>query len=265
MNKRLAILLAALAALVSCSVKEDRSRCPVLLYVPEGFNAHRLSGSCEFYAYEDGCGRLSQCEYGDLASLRSGWGPLSVSKGETCVAFVGGAVNMKLASDSLLVIPYGCQADAAVAARDHFETYAERWNVRDSLFRQYARMTVRMLSPQYSVRVKGTWCGFALRSLRPIAGDFCYVPVNRGDGVFEANLPRQGDDSLLLEVWGSDSSGGSSRLLDTLPLGQYVSLTGYDWTARDLGPVEVALDFVRSTVSITVNDWTEVYKIIVTI
>ena len=258
-------MIAVFAALCSCSVKEDRLRCPVLLFVPEGFNAHKLSGSCEFYAYEDGCGHLSQCEYGSLASLQTGWGPLSVSKGETCVAFVGGTVNMALSQDSLLVIPYGCQCDAAVAARDHFETYAERWNVRDSLFRQYARTRIILPSRQFSVRLRGNWCGFALRSLAPIPGDFWYIPQDRGDGVFEVNLPRQGDDSLALEVWGSDGADEPVRLLDTLPLGQYVSLSQYDWTARDLEPIDVDIDYARATISITVNDWTEAYSLIVTI
>ena len=268
--RRLAILILAAAALCSCSIKEDRADCPVWLYFPEGFDARDAWGEVSLFAYEKGCGALTKRQTASLEALLNREERPWVSKGETAVSLVRGLVDMELQQDSLLVIPYGLEADPVVAARDHFETYAERWTVRDSLFRQYAATTVRMEFTRgevypYAVRVRGSWCGFRLQSLSAVEGPFYYMPTGSGNGVFSFNLPRQGDDSLMLEVWGSDDPGEPASLLDELPLGQYIRRTQYDWTARDLGPVDIDINYARATISITVNDWTEEFALVVTI
>ena len=69
------------------------------------------------------------------------------------------------------------------------------------------------------------------------------------NGVYQVRVPRQVDNSLELVML------EDSEIVDRLPLGEYIVRSGYDWTAEDLADVNVALDLEMQQVMITVSGW----------
>ena len=41
----------------------------------------------------------------------------------------------------------------------------------------------------------------------------------------------------------------------TFSIGEYIIESGYDWTAESLEDVNVEIDYAKTEVSFTVNDW----------
>ena len=52
---------------------------------------------------------------------------------------------------------------------------------------------------------------------------------------------------------GQAGYNGEMAVVDRLPLGEYIARSGYDWTAKDLADVNVALDLEMQQVMITVS------------
>jgi hypothetical protein len=73
------------------------------------------------------------------------------------------------------------------------------------------------------------------------------------DGVCRLTLPRQTDESLVLEV--HDETG----TLKTFALGEYVAASGYDWHEENLRDMTVSLDYALTRVAISVAGWREEY------
>ena len=67
-------------------------------------------------------------------------------------------------------------------------------------------------------------------------------------------MPRQMDNSIVLEV-----NDGTS-VLKTFALGEYISASGYDWSAPDLGDITVGIDYTRTKLTVSVLGWDEVYE-----
>lgn len=44
-------------------------------------------------------------------------------------------------------------------------------------------------------------------------------------------------------------------VLRTFSIGEYIIESGYDWTAESLEDVNVEIDYAKTEVSFTVNDW----------
>lgn len=259
------LISAAAASLVlllcACSVKESRMDCPVWLFFPDGFNIHEYWGEAAMFAYEGGGSELTKVQTEQLDRVLGKAVVPSVSKGETFVTFVSGLEVMTLEEDTKLVIPLGKDCDGLYAAKDHLETYLEGWTLRDSLFCQFARIDVQMWaldgrSFPYSLKIRGNVCGMYLKTLKPVEGAFLFEPQSCGQGYFSFRVPRQCDSSLMMEIWGDDENG-IPAMLDEIPLGYVIEASGYDWDAKDLAPLGIGVDFARSKIVVSVEDWTE--------
>ena len=95
------------------------------------------------------------------------------------------------------------------------------------------------------------------------------------NGVYQVRVPRQVDNSLeLVMVEIPDQVGydggraghdgvrteddGERAVVNRLPLGEYIIRSGYDWAAKDLSDVSVALDLEKQQVMVTVSGWDEI-------
>lgn len=118
----------------------------------------------------------------------------------------------------------------------------------------------------YDIEVWGNVAGVSAWDLMPVKGEFRYAPVQK-NGVYRVRVPRQVDNSLELvmleisrqarnnngEMPGQAGYNGEMAVVDRLPLGEYIARSGYDWTAKDLADVNVALDLEMQLVMITVS------------
>ena len=151
-----------------------------------------------------------------------------------------------------LVIPYGCECPPLFM--DSFMADASGEVCRDtvSLHKNHCGIDVMMSGAEqmpYSLTFSGEVDGYELDG-KPSEGDFACVayPV---DGISHAVLPRQRDNSLLLNV---DDGTGVTK---TFALGEYIAGSGYDWTAADLEDITIVLDYYVTDVTISIKRWEE--------
>ena len=93
----------------------------------------------------------------------------------------------------------------------------------------------------------------------PAPGDFMVLLDSDGSDTFFVNLPRQLDESLLLEV----DTGG--KVVKKFPLGRYILESGYDWNAPDLEDMTVYMDYAHSRITISVEQWDKEYIFDITV
>lgn len=260
-----------MAAAVSCNVLEDRTDCPVWIKFAEDFNPHSVDGKMYFSSHEGGSALTQRydAQTGDFISRNV---RPYVQKGRSEISFIEGLESMSFQNDSLVTIPYGSDCDEVYAARDLVDTYSEEWVVRDSLCKQFARVTLHMVSKAgekypYSLRVRGNVNGFYSRSFQPAEGRFYCTPEMKADGTCSFRLPRQMDDSVYLEVWGKEHGlyNEPDSVLGVILLGGYIASSGYNWNKHCLDDIDLTLDFVAGKVTVIVDDWTVGFDLVVKI
>ena len=119
----------------------------------------------------------------------------------------------------------------------------------------------------YDIEVWGNVAGVSAWDLMPVHGEFRYAPMQE-NGVYQVRVPRQVDNSLelvMLEMPGQAAhdgvrteDDGERAVVNRFPLGEYIIRSGYDWAAKDLSDVSVALDLEKQQVMVTVSGWDEI-------
>ena len=195
-RKLLLPLPVILGAVCACSVKEDRTDCPCFLEI-------RLSGGEEdrsilsFRGERESFTDTLQSVGGSTTfdySVRKGFPELSVWSGQKGCVRTG----------NVLEIPLGREMDAVYAWSGKIDATGENAVCDAILHRQFAyvHLTVAFQdgeSSPYLLRIRGSVAGVDLRTLKPVDGDFSvsFMPVI---GTYHRIcVPRQKDDSLLLE------------------------------------------------------------------
>lgn len=244
---------ALVAGLWACSVKEDRSDCPCVLELSvDGGETDRdvlavWSPGLKLCDTLYGAGDAAPYEY-------------LVPRGLPVVSVWSGSRTLNLEGTALR-IPLGNQMEEVYAWSRRVDTrFEESVRVGARLHRQYAYLHINVVfqkgeSSPYELRVRGNVAGLDLLSMDPVSGPFevLFLPVI---GIYHrVCLPRQKDSSLELDFVPRTPSRGISE--DTLPLGDYISGMGYDWSSEDLRDIYLDVDFVRTTVSLRIDGWAD--------
>jgi hypothetical protein len=101
--------------------------------------------------------------------------------------------------------------------------------------------------------VRGSVAGYGANGF-PIKGDFFYDVEEFSDQVWVMSVPRQTDNSMVLEV------NDGTAVLKTFALGEYIYASGYDWSAIELEDITVGIDYTRTKLRVSVLGWDEVYE-----
>lgn len=248
LSEVLAIVWIALLV-ISCSVKEDRDACPcrlrldmsdvdtsvvkhaeLVVTAPDGFLFR------EILAAED-------LEDGYVVEVPRG----SVSVGVYDGAF--GSVN----DNGWLAIDYGNECPHVYMYSSVIEARGEAMVEDVQMTKNHCIMTIHVQTEKafpFRLEAKGMVDGY-MPGGKPSVGEFMYAMYVDEDGKCQLALPRQADNSLILEV--HDDSG----ILRSFALGEYVAASGYDWGEKDLQDLTVSLDYALTQVVITVKDWSE--------
>ena len=244
----LPILLAA--GLGSCSVKEDRLGCPCLLELD--VSGGELDRDV-FSVWEQG---LELCDTLRLENGNASY-ECEIPKGRPTLAVWSGE-DRCVRAGTCLTVPEGSEMDEIYAWSEQVDSRAESISRKASLHRQFAyiHLTVAFQSGEESpflLRLCGNVAGLDLRSLAPVTGGFAvsFLPVV-GD-YHRICVPRQKDDSLVLEFRSrSDPQADPEGIF---PLGERIRDAGYDWNAPDLSDIYVDLDYVRAGISVRIEEW----------
>lgn len=251
-----AVLLLLMILQTSCSVKEDRSTCPVIVKFSDRVNPYGCMSDANLSIDENNVWRsdlsvpMNTLEDKDFEVL--------IAKGQASVSVIAGASSSMIDGRSV-IYGEGLPPDCIFALSEAFrtESWDETYLVRDSLCRQVARTTLKIvflddsLLP-CSLSIHGNWNGFDRTTLEPLSGMHSF-PLNRNAEGSEIHtfLPRQGDTSLTLDFVES----GTVRY--SFPLGKMIAASGYDWTEKHLEDINIRVDCSVTEFGITINDWVE--------
>lgn len=266
MNRILFVMwMAGMLLLSSCSLKEDRSGCPcwMAVEIPEQVGHDggqvdnddcvvlRLRGNSD----EDEVGysyQVTEAVKPDVGALE-----YEVPRGSVGVSVIG--MPDRVGHDGIaeydgdeIRIPVGEQMDSLYGFFRMFYTRCESLLCDVELHKEFCTVSFTLgddgyVSP-YDLEVWGNVAGVSAWDLMPLEGDFRFTPSPE-DGVYRVRVPRQFDASLELVML------EDSKIVDRLPLGEYIARSGYDWTAENLEDVHIALDLENQQVMITVSGW----------
>jgi len=246
---------AAVSGAVSCSVKEDRTECPVYVsvltdrFVEQGLSDGGISFAAARPVSQETVSFLSYVERGYEQACPRG-------------SVLTGVKNSRLTDATLEVLP-GQQAGLVWAYAESFSARADEYVVEAVPHKQYC--LIRFLfdgSPKapgdypWRFRLKAECAGMDLYTLEPLEGPYSAVVGPNALGEWYGVLPRQKSNNMLLELFlpdeGSTTEGRTDYLID---LGKAFEEQGYDWTLEDLKDIEVRVGFTSAEVTLTVRDW----------
>ena len=244
----LAMSVSALS-LVCCSVKEYREACPCRLVLDLSEVDTAVVRSADLYVSVPG-GYVSTDVIG---KEHIGYEYVTtVPRTELVLNLSSGSGGMM--SDKGLDIPLGNECPPVYMHTSVIDGDCEVWHEKVRMRKNYCRVHMSLEGQEnsgVSLAVKGNIAGYDAYG-SPESGDFlCRSMLADPSDVCVISVPRQTDDSLVLEV--DDGSG----ICKVFTLGIYISSAGYDWTSPDLKDISVVLDFAISHVTLKVHGWEE--------
>ena len=241
--------LAVLAALCSCSVKEDRTECPCCVTVMTETDSQCLV--CFF----DGGTSLLDRKTMLPEELTSGDNFTDVRKGPPSVCVLQTSGDALVSGNHTVSCREGMEADPVYAWSVSTLAEGEELLVRSSLQKQYAALTVYLAGDfPYDVRVESALGGLDLTGLSPTAGGgFSFRPQVE-DGNCRFRILRQKDGEPIM-LYSTDKEDGS--VIDSVDLNRYISRAGYNWAAASLDDISIALDYVKMTITVSIDEWSD--------
>lgn len=229
MRRKIIIGILGLVALVSCSVKEDRSDCP-----------------CWITVIADKAISISAW-YGNQRILDNHSGGLEDH------TVPRGIVDL-VASYGSFTVPEGEQMTELFAQLQHLNTNGETALTGIELQKQFATVYLDFKEEEdgrtaYDITVYGNVNGADNRTLKPSDGPFCCIPEEAPERGYMFRVPRQKDDSLSAVL----SYNGNA--VETIPVGELIRKAGFDWTSQSLGDVSILADLPAHTFTITIMEW----------
>lgn len=240
---RIANMAAAVCLLVSCSVKENRLACPCALDVTvQGGNDATVTLSMWNPRLQHSCTVSAEGKDRYRLDIPRGYFEVSACTGLTHT----------LPPDGKLVLPAGEQMDELFVGLENLEAVDDSVSCSISVHKQYALIDIKVVCMRDDklpdpVLLCGNVCGIDILSLNPLEGAFEVQMHPIFSEYCRVCVPRQIDNSLVMKVQG----------LGTLPLGEYIALTGFDWTAEDLDDLEVVVDMLQAEVNVRISGWKE--------
>ena len=126
--------------------------------------------------------------------------------------------------------------------------------------KEHSSICVRFRSDEgifpYTVAAKGNTCGMDLVSGSPLTGPFNCSPAEEEPGVFRFTVPRQADHGLALELTAKPGLSIEYGPVDEIVLWRALELIdGFSWELENLPDIDIDIDYVRSQMTVVVNDW----------
>lgn len=247
----LPVIMTAMMMMSACSVKEDRGPCPCFLELDINAADGAPSGSADILIFsEDGFMLRDTLDFWKDEGLYS----VSVPRGGLHVRVWSG--GGRYVSENGLHIPSG-QGCPRIFMHDS-DVLAEGEYVREEVYMRKNHCVLTLVCEgeggSFSDMVlKGNVAGYDEFG-EPLPGYFEFALDEESEAGYEAVLPRQTDDSLMLDL--EDSKGNQI----SFSLGRYIAASGYDWSAPDLDDVTVTLDYALTEIRLNIDGWESEYR-----
>ncbi len=241
--------LLGIIALGGCSVKEDRTACPLWLSVD--MSALQPHSTTAWAVIRHPGGLLSEEVIFKNGQTVFEW---PILKGETAASAYCG-FNERHLKGHQMIVPTGETAPALRGSVHHESTYGETLNIAARDSRQSARMNLEAVVPDgspypYGLLLEGDICGLDLLSLAPIEGEFGHrVHLNEENRASFHILRQSETSSLILHIL------DKGKIIESIPLGEWIRKTGYDWEAEDLMDINMSFEQGHVELTIIISDW----------
>jgi hypothetical protein len=253
------LFAAAAAVALACSVKEDRTECPVYVtvltdrFAQRGISEGLISFSTTRLLSRDSVSFLSRIRDAYVKACPRDFAQVSVLAG----------VEGGILSDGTLQTPRGSQADLIWAYGTSFSAWADEYTVDAVPHKQFCLVHFLFdgssTAPEdypWRFRLRAECSGMDLYTLEPVAGSYNATVGPNALGEWYGVLPRQRANNMLLEVYlpepGNPALGRTDYVFD---LGEAFERQGYDWTLEDLPDIEIQVGFVYAGLTLTVQPW----------
>ena len=232
---------------LACSVKEDRENCPCRLMLEmNGVDTSVVTYAEVVVTASGGYSLRDTLDVGDFDKAYV----VDVPRGDVGVGVYYGAAG-SVDDMGCVKIDYGDECPPVYMQSSNVMAEGESVLEYVSMRKNHCIMTIHVKTEKefpFRLEVKGCVDGYESGG-KPSVGDFMYAMSVHDDGSCRLVLPRQNDDSLLLEVH------DGTRSLKSFALGEYVVASGYDWNDDDLKDISISLDYALTKVVIAVEDW----------
>ena len=254
--KRWVLLLLTLCA-AACSVKENRTSCQAwcVLY-SNGHVAEGCEGDLTCNVATEGESSVERGRMAYESFVQKGDLVLEVPRNEQVYVDVFCGVSQMSLMESVLAIPRGCQCDKIYSGHSTVFIRGEEGEAGLPLNKDYSQISLSVrgdLPGEYPFlfRVLGNVDGFELPGGKPHKGEFDCMPVADTNNVFHVCVPRQRDDSLVLEL--IHKTDGSPVI--RLDFGEMLKEAGFDWSEADLRDINVVVDVAEAAFTVKVDTW----------
>ena len=253
--KRFAFFWGIIVCLSSCSIKEDRSGVPCCLKVyyddadpDQNYKRTILATkSGDTFVSFDTLNIADFVPIGKEVFMPKGYGSLSSIVGFEQVYYQGDTLGIRSGREYDRIWAYTSSPDC-------------RWDTgRDSVcfYKQHAVMTIKPRHPvagyyPYNMRIRSATKGMNIYTLEPIKGDFSAFASKNRDGTLSVVLPRQYDDSMMLDIM--DPNGAIEV---SFKLGMMIKASGFDWNSPNLDDLTVIIDYASLGIKVVVEKWIE--------
>jgi len=250
--KKLPVIIMFFLVASACSVKEDRTACPCWFSLDFTHVDPAIADSVGVSLHDAGDFFFEAIVPSSLYGF-----PYVVEATRSLIS-----VCVVSADDGLfrpgkgLDIPLGEGCPALYMFTDQVDATYD--SVVDTVYlhKNYCSLTIEMAgegaedSAPFQLGIKGRVSGYDDDGT-PRKGDFLVVDSVSDEGACVVNVPRQTDSSLSLQV----ISTKTGKIVREFALGEFISVSGYDWEALDLGDVDVYIDFALAHITLKVEDW----------
>lgn len=241
--------MASVLALCACSIKENRRVCPCELTVRSSSEL-RTDGNVLVSVVQEGTvvkqGMMSREDF------EAGTFVLNIPRKPTEVTVFTGITDMNTVAGRRLDIRADHQCDEVYSVSASIEPDTDSYECIVNPHKNYARLDLCIIGmmDDASMRVRGSVQGYDLMSLDPCEGLFsCDPDKGNSVGTWRLRLPRQIDDSLVLEL------DPASESMFTIGLGKMIDASGYSFADEDLLDIAVTVDLTKSSALVKVADW----------
>ena len=252
-DKSIILLLAGLALLCSCSIKEDRRECPCYLeLVPDERMEACPQGRLMVSVFEG-----ERTEFRTVFTPRqvdeSDYGEISLRRGYVDVNALWGVFHGVVRGFNYM-LPEGSQMDSLYAStRRGVDATGELATASIFDAKQFCTIGIKLLpegvASPFDLQIRGDVAGLDLRTLHPAHGAFQARAQQTAPSRFALRVPRQDDASLMLDFLQGENT------LFSFELGSRILEMGYNWTAESLEDIELEIDYANARISVIVGGW----------
>lgn len=261
--KRILIACAALASVMSCTVKESRLGCPCILNLD--YSKIRQDERVTTGGYRDSLLVTVQGLYN--AFIRTADYPqyhqISVPRRRAHLNCYFGLTASRLSGDrARLEIPLGEDSDRFFSYHQTLELdeFTEEMYITPELRNECTTVILSFdedawdtAASRTKMRVSGSSCGLDLNSGYALEGAFIYDMDIHDNHSYCFNMPRQAKRDIRIDAVEEDGD-----VLFSVDLAGELDRAGYNWGAESLPPVVVInMNAQHIVVDIKIIDWDE--------